>query len=220
MSSSSMVLPVLRTVWCVVIALFMLSGCGGRSAIVETFKAPQVKRFVGIKDHYYISASTVLREKPDRNAQVVTNVSTNTMVQELFRDNIGWSRVRTVSGKREGWLPTSMLLKDPVSSRPESRPGAPKAAPRPPVVQPPPKAIRPQEGPVREAPIDDRKPAREEPVPLDESRPAVEQTGSGEGTDRGLSTPPPEQPTEQPQQPPRRRPPLGVKEKPGMFEPF
>jgi uncharacterized protein YgiM (DUF1202 family) len=180
MNRYSKVLFVRHRVWCSLFVLFVLAGCAPHSEVVQTFNVPQVKRFVGMKHFYFTHSNAGLRVNPDKNSRVVRELPDNTLVEELFRDSIGWSQVKT-GDNQVGWIPTAMLSKDPVRNRPESRPGAAGAAPPFPVEQTP-RPILPEEGPIDESPVDDQKPSWQWNVPVDEPR-----SSSGRGGYEGYN---------------------------------
>lgn len=98
--------------FCLLTAL-LLSGCAtGNSKI--SGPVADVKQFLGVSQ-YYVKSNTVLRSQPAHTSQTTGKLSLNSKVTEISQDKTGWSQVKSVEGKQQGWLPTSLLSKNPVA---------------------------------------------------------------------------------------------------------
>ena len=95
------------------LASLLLSGCATSSGRFSG-SVTGVKQFLGVSQ-YYVKSGTVLRSQPDRTSKATGRLSPNSKVTEVTRNDIGWSRVKAAEGDQQGWLPTSLLSKQPVA---------------------------------------------------------------------------------------------------------
>jgi|GEM_PF-2145913 len=98
---------------CMLSALLLLSSCAtGKQKI--SGPVADVKQFLGVSQ-YYVKSNTLLRSQPEHTSKSAGRLSLNSKVTEVTRNKLGWSEVKSVEGKQQGWLPTSLLSKDPVA---------------------------------------------------------------------------------------------------------
>lgn len=100
-----------------VLMVLMVAGCATSdlSTLGNRVNLGGVKGFLGLSQ-YYVKSQTGLWNRPDRSSGREGTLTANTRVTEITRDDLGWSKVRTVDTNLEGWLPTALLSENPVSS--------------------------------------------------------------------------------------------------------
>lgn len=97
----------------IIFALLTLCGCAaGKEKI--TGPVADVKHFFGVSQ-YYVKSNTVLHSHPDRSSKTVGKLPLNSKVTEITRNELGWSRVKSLEGNGQGWLPAALLSKQPVA---------------------------------------------------------------------------------------------------------
>lgn len=217
-----------------------VTGCAGGGSFDRDFNPSGVKRFLGLSE-FYLSSRTTVRVRPDRSAPAAGVLSRNTKVKETDRNEAGWSKVKTLDGAIEGWLPFSVLSKEPVSStsvrkrstqpskkavreesgeaaktppEEEEEPGAEEAKPEP-AAREPVEEAKPE--PPKEAAPAVSQPEVKEPAPAPKPAPEPKSEGSG-----GILAPAPASGATTPPTPPpsKYRPPADREGRPESFEPF
>ncbi len=102
------------------LALGLLAGCAGVGAELE-------RQYLALaQEEYYVKRQSKLWARPDRASSERGFALQGDRVLKLESGQRGWSKVRVTGRGLEGWLPTAVLSKKPVS-RPAASPTPPPA---------------------------------------------------------------------------------------------
>lgn len=148
--------------WWLALALAagLLAGCATAGAELER------QYYALAQEEFYVKRQSNLWSRPDRASDVRGFALAGYRVTELDRNRRGWSKVRVHEANLQGWLPTAVLSKKPVS--------APKAA------------AQPQPAPAKQTPA----PAKAQSPPAAKSAPTAE-SGSLLSPPAAHAAPPP-----------------------------